>query len=147
MMNLIQGQISGSDFLKILLAFLIIGYFLYKEWPEFKKRIVENSKRAIENAVEDKELNNRIETVEKILAEHQDMLSRDYKKLSALEDSAELNRRINKQTLEEMEIIMKALLAALNGLQELGADGVTKTAQLEINDYLSKIAHRKLADE
>lgn len=144
MMGLLQGQIDGQQFLTTLIILMVIAYFLYKEYPEFKKRIASDEKKASESANVDKELNKRMDAVEKRLEDHQEMLSRDYKKLNALEDSVEINRQISYQTLEEMEIIMRALLGALGGLQELGANEVTKEARKEINEYLSRVAHKKL---
>lgn len=52
---------------------------------------------------------------------------------------------IKKQTqdsLEEREILMRSTLAILEGLQEIGANGKTKAAQKEINDYLTRKAHQ-----
>ena len=37
---------------------------------------------------------------------------------------------------------MEALMGALGGLQELGANGPTKEAKTKIQDYLNKKAHR-----
>lgn len=135
MMGILQGQVDGSTFVVILIALFIVGYFIYKEWPDFKKRMSEKRSEAL--------LDSRMAQVEKRLDEHQEMLSRDYKKLNALEDSVELNRQISSQTLEEMEIIMRAMLGVLGSLEELGADGQTKDAQAEISDYLTKVAHKK----
>lgn len=142
MLNLIQGQIDGASFVRVLLILVLIGYFLYKEWPEFKKRVTEGSKKAAQSEESDRQLTSRVDNVEKRLDQHQEMLSRDYKKLNALEDSVERSRKISTQTLEEMEIIMRAMLGVLDSLQELGADTASKQAQKEINDYLTKIAHK-----
>ena len=45
-------------------------------------------------------------------------------------------------SLEDRQIIMEALLGALGGLQELGANGPTKEAENKIRTYLNKQAHR-----
>ena len=76
------------------------------------------------------------------------MLSRDYRELNALKDSVELNRRINAQTLEEMEVIMKTNLVLLDSLEELGASrDTTKHARKDINEYLTRIAHTPIGKE
>ncbi len=135
MLGILQGQVDGGTFVVILIALFITGYFIYKEWPDFKKRMSEKRSEAL--------LDSRVTLVEKRLDEHQEMLQRDYKKLNALEDSVELNRQISTQTLEEMEILMRAMLGVLTSLEEMGADGQTKESQAEINDYLTKIAHKR----
>ena len=48
--------------------------------------------------------------------------------------------------MEELGIIMRALLGVLKGLQEQGSNGPTVEAEKEINDYLNKKAHRKEMD-
>ena len=145
MMNLIQGQIDGGQFITVVLILVIVGYFLYKEAPEFHKRMIAKYQRDMSNVQTDKDLERRITATEKRLDEHQVMLSRDYRELNALKDSVELNRRINAQTLEEMEVLMKTNLVLLDSLEELGASkDTTKHARKDINDYLNKIAHAPL---
>lgn len=51
------------------------------------------------------------------------------------------DRRAMREIKAEQGIIMRALLAALNGLQELGANGTTETAREEIIAYLNCQAH------
>ena len=115
MMNLIQGQVDGTEFLRVCLILLIIAYFFYKEAPDFHKRM--SARRMKDQAYEqsDKDLERRVSVAEKKLEEHQLMLSRDYRELHALKDSAELSRQVNARALEEMEVIMRTNLVTLLG--------------------------------
>lgn len=50
-------------------------------------------------------------------------------------------------SMEERELIIRSLLGVVQGLQEVGADGPTKKAEKEIQDYLVKKSHRTPDDD
>ncbi len=45
-------------------------------------------------------------------------------------------------SLEERELILKSLLGVVQGLQEIGANGPTKRAESDIQDFLLKKSHK-----
>jgi hypothetical protein len=51
------------------------------------------------------------------------------------------------ESLEEREILMQAMIGVLGGLQELGANGPTKTAKATIQDYINRQAHKMEVDK
>ena len=69
-------------------------------------------------------------------------MSRDYDRLNGVEEQQKTAREFIDESLEEREIIMEALLGALGGLQELGANGPTREAVKKINGYLNRKAHK-----
>ena len=142
MMGFIEDQISSGDFIRVFFILLIIAYFIYKEGPEFHKRMVARRMKDQTYEQADKDLERRVARLESKIDEHQVMLSRDYKELHALKDSTEISRQVNMRALEEMEVIMRTNLAVLDSLEELGASKeVTQNARRDINSYLTKTAH------
>lgn len=124
----------------ILIAFLV-GYFIYKEWPEFKRRISGRAVAAEKEAAEDKSVCERLTAIESDVRQIKEKLDRDYNRLNDMERWKMSMQRIAADSLEEREILMQALLGVLGGLQEIGANGPTKAAEAKIRDYLNKKAH------
>ena len=81
------------------------------------------------------------------LSKAYEKLGRDYDRLNRLELQIEKTRTVQISMSEELEIIMEALLGALGGLQELGANGPTKEAKAKIQDYLNRKAHHSDTDD
>ena len=124
----------------LLIAF-IVAYFIYKEWPEFRKRV---SKDAVQESVDEhngKTLNERLGSIESEVKQVNEKLDRDYKRINAMETKIEKTEHNQASTSEELGIIIEALLGALGGLQELGANGPTKDAEGKIHEYLNRKAH------
>lgn len=141
MVSGLQELVSGQQIASwLIIAFLVI-YFIYKEFPDFKKRISKNAVKEIEEELSDKSVAERLENIEKSVKEMNEKLGRDYDRLNALEQDYKKTQRIINSSIEESGIIMRALLGIIEGLQELGADGKTKTSEQEIHDYLIKQAH------
>jgi len=131
---------SGQLITWLVIAFLV-GFFIYKEWPEFRKRMSSGAVKEQKDAASDKSVDERLGSIEQRLATIEEKLNRDYSRMNELERESRRNRRMAEESLEEREIIMRALLGALGGLQELGANGVTHAAEAEIRDYLNRKAH------
>lgn len=131
---------SGQLITWLVIAFLV-GFFIYKEWPEFRKRMSSGAVKEQKDAASDKSVDERLGSIEQRLATIEEKLNRDYSRMNELEHESRRNRRMAEESLEEREIIMRALLGALGGLQELGANGVTHAAEAEIRDYLNRKAH------
>lgn len=131
---------SGQLITWLVIAFLV-GFFIYKEWPEFRKRMSSGAVKEQKDAASDKSVDERLGSIEQRLATIEEKLNRDYSRMNELERESRRNRHMAEESLEEREIIMRALLGALGGLQELGANGVTHAAEAEIRDYLNRKAH------
>lgn len=125
----------------VLLAFLFV-YFIYKEWPEFRKRVSHGAVKEHEDEIQDRTTDQRLDSIEKDVKEIKEKLDRDYQRLNRLEVQTEKNRSTQASISDELEIIMEALLGALGGLQELGANGPTNESKDKIQNYLNRKAHR-----
>ncbi len=141
-MDKIADLISAESILQWIIILFIVGYFVYKEFPEFKRRVTSGAKKEQAEETQAASVNERLEKIEKRLDAIDGKLSSDYTSLRKLESEEERDRRMFKDSLEEREIIMRALLGVIGGLQELGANGPTKNAQSEITAYLAKQAHK-----
>lgn len=141
MVSKITETVTGDQVLTVLVILFLIGYFAYKEWPELKERI---SSRAAKEAVQKttgKNIAERLTHMENRIGDIDAKLARDYERINELKIESARNRRMVNESLEERQIIMRALLGALGGLQQLGANGPTKKAEAEINEYLNRKAH------
>ncbi|MCD8248331.1 MAG: hypothetical protein LUC60_00450 [Lachnospiraceae bacterium] len=141
-MDKIADLITAESILQWIIILLIVGYFVYKEWPELKRRITSGVKKEQAEESQAASVNERLTKIEQRLDAIDGKLNSDYASLRNLENEEARDRRMFKDSLEEREIIMRALLGVIGGLQELGANGPTKDAQSEITMYLAKQAHR-----
>lgn len=141
-MDKIADLITAESILQWIIILLIVGYFVYKEWPELKRRITSGVKKEQAEESQAVSVNERLTKIEQRLDAIDGKLNSDYASLRNLENEEARDRRMFKDSLEEREIIMRALLGVIGGLQELGANGPTKDAQSEITMYLAKQAHR-----
>ncbi len=141
-MDKIADLVTGEAILQWLIIFLLIAYFFYKEYPEFKCRITGGTKKELEDESREKRFDERLVKVETRLADVENKLRNDYKSLEELLKDEQEDKRILQASLEEREITMRALLAIIDGLHEMGANGPTTEAHNEITAYLSKQAHK-----
>ena len=134
-------MISGESVaVWILIAFLVF-YFLYKEWPEFRRRVSSGPLKESLDAETDRTVSERLGLIESDVREIKEKLSRDYLRINQLELRLDRTKDTQVDLMQELEIIMRALLGVLRGLQEQGANGPTKEAETEIQEYLTKKAH------
>ena len=122
----------------LVIAFLF-GYFIYKEWPEFKRRV---SGSAVKE-VNDKTVCERLTAIENDVKEIKAKLEIDYTRLNDMDRWKKSMEQIVTESLEEREILMQAMLGVLGGLQELGANGPTEEAKDTIQTYINKQAHKR----
>lgn len=106
----------------------IVGYWLF---PKLKRWIL-REKQLDDNDTDTKK---RLENLESDVKDLKSKVGRDYYTLQDIQKQTQ-------DSLEEREILMRATLAILEGLQEIGANGPTKAAQAEIKDYLTRKAHQ-----
>ena len=137
-----QG-ISAEQMITWLIIAFLVGYFIYKEWPEFKRRV---SGSAVKEAAE-KTVNERLSTIEDEIKQIKEKLGMDYTRLNDMDRWKKNMERMVKESLEEREILMQAMLGVLGGLQELGANGQTEEAMESIQTYINKQAHKREGDK
>ena len=142
MISKIGEMISGDSLVAWLLIAVIVAYFIYKEWPEFRKRVSAKAVQDQKEETSDKTVEERLERIEADVNEIKLKLNRDYDRINDLVIKQKRYQKMVEDSLEEREIIMEALLGALGGLQELGANGPTREAESKIRTYLNKQAHR-----
>lgn len=141
-MGKLADLVSGESVAQWILIAALVIYFIYKEWPEFMNRIRGKVSKDIRMEETDRTLEQRLDSIEGDVKAINQKLDRDYQRINVLESEMRRAKESQANTSEELEIIMEALMGALGGLQELGANGPTKEAKTKIQDYLNKKAHR-----
>ena len=140
-MDKISELVTAEQVLVWVIIAVIVGWLVYKEWPEFKRRVSGSAVDAVKDAAADKSVCDRLTAIELDIKEIKQKLEHDYVRLNEIESWRRTMTKVAADSLEEREIIMQALLGVLGGLQEIGANGHTKEAAMKIRDYLNKKAH------
>ena len=140
-MDKIGELVTAEQVLVWVIIAVIVGWLVYKEWPEFKRRVSGSAVDAVKDAAADKSVCDRLTAIELDIKEIKQKLEHDYVRLNEIESWRRTMTKVAADSLEEREIIMQALLGVLGGLQEIGANGHTKEAAMKIRDYLNKKAH------
>lgn len=143
MEKILQQTISADQLLAWLICAFLFGYFVYKEWPEIKKRITEGTKQKADAEATDKSLDARLTAIEADVRQIKEKLDRDYGRLNDMERWKKTIEQVVAESLEEREILMQAMLGVLGGLRQLGANGPTEEATDTINRYINKQAHKR----
>ena len=137
--KILQQAIASDQMITWLVMAFLFGYFIYKEWPEFKRRV---SGSVIKENTE-KTVCDRLTAIESDIREIKEKLGNDYSRLNDIDVWKEDMEQFTQESLEEREVIMQALLGVLGGLQEIGAKGPTKDAKAKVEKYINKQAHRR----
>lgn len=137
--KLLQQAITPEQIILWLIIAFLVGYFLYKEWPEFQRRVSGSAVKA----EQDKSVTERLTAIEKDIQEIKGKLEHDYIRLNDIDTWKKSVDRVVAESLEEREILMQAMLGVLGGLQELGANGQTEEAIDAIHTYINKQAHKR----
>lgn len=137
----LENLVTPDQVLTWIVIGLLVGYFIYKEWPEFKRRVSGSAVDAAKEAAADKSVSERLTAIEADLKEIKQKLEHDYVRLNEIDSWRKTMTKVAADSLEERSIIMQALLGVLGGLQEIGANGHTKEAEKTIRNYLNKKAH------
>jgi len=137
----LEELITADQMLTWIVIAFLVGYFIYKEWPEFKRRVSGTAVNAVKEAAEDKSVLARLSAIETDVKDIKAKLERDYNRLNDMERWKGGMERMISDSLEEREILMQAMLGVLGGLQEIGANGPTKKAEETIRNYLNRKAH------
>lgn len=147
MVEELREVISGDALVSWLAIGLLVAYFVYKEWPDFLRRVSHGPLRDERSRAEVDAVESRLCTIEMRLAGLETKIGRDFERINEMERTQKLQKKIQEDGQEELEIIMRALLGVLRGLQEQGANGPTKEAEAEITDYLTRKAHSGVEEE
>ena len=137
----LEELITADQMLTWIVIAFLVGYFIYKEWPEFKRRVSGTAVNAVKEAAEDKSVLARLSAIETDVKDIKAKPERDYNRLNDMERWKGGMERMIADSLEEREILMQAMLGVLGGLQEIGANGPTKKAEEQIRLYLNRKAH------
>lgn len=137
--KLLQQAITPEQMILWLIMAFLVGYFIYKEWPEFQRRVSGSAVKA----EKDKSVTDRLTAIEADIREIKGKLEHDYIRLNDIDLWKKSVDRVVAESLEEREIIMQAMLGVLGGLQELGANGQTEEAIDAIHTYINKQAHKR----
>ena len=142
MIKALENMVAGEQVVGWLIICFLFLYFVYKEWPEFKRRISKKDVDAKEHELSEKSVAERLQLIEDRLAGIEDKLARDYDRMNKFDTDIKRNRTEIDEFIEENAIMMRAMLSVLKGLQELGTNGPTKESQEELENWLNKKAHR-----
>lgn len=142
MLGKLGDLVTSESVLQWLLIALLFGYFLFKEWPDITGRIRGKVKKDLQAEETDRTLEQRLDGIESDVKSIKEKLDRDYQRINRIEIDVKQYKANQESTSEELELIMEALMGALGGLQELGANGPTKEAKTKIQDYLNRKAHK-----
>ena len=143
MIDKLAEAVTGEQVALWLVIAFLVGFFIYKEFPEFRKRMSSKALKEQKDEQTDKTVEQRLDGMETELQQINDKLSRDYGRLNAIEKQIERTKNTQADVMEELGIIMNALLGVLRGLQEKGINGPTKEAEEELQKYLNSKAHKK----
>ena len=141
----ILGQIANLIDPPAMLQWIIIAcivfYALYKVYPEFKSRFTAGTKKEIEDDFADKDLVKRVTDIENEIKKINKKLNDDYICINGIKNKIDRSAKLEETLFTESEIIIRSLLACLDGLNQLGANGKTKEAKKDIETFLTKRAH------
>lgn len=150
MVNELADMVTGEQVAIWLIIAFLVGYFIYKEYPEFKKRISKSALKEQKDEQSEKTISERIDAIEKKLDgmekkfdEMNDKLSKDYERINLMERQQRKLEKTQRNSLEERGIIMRALLAIMEGTPD---NDKIKESEKEIQDYLVKQSHAQEAE-
>ena len=145
MVNKLAELVTGEQVAIWLIIAFLVGYFIYKEYPELKNRISKSALKEQKDEMSEKTISDRIDAIEKKLDgmekkfdEMNDKLSRDYDRINVMEKQHKKIERMQRNSLEERGIIMRALLAIMEGVPD---NEMVQKSEQEIQDYLVKQSH------
>ena len=141
MLSKLAEMISGEYLTGWLLALLLFGYLAYKEWPELRGRISSGAIKERRMEETDATLAGKSSRIEDRLNEVNEKLDRDYRRLNEFERWQRRTQSYTAESFQERELIIRGLVACLDGLHQLGANGKTEAVRDEIDTFLNKSAH------
>ena len=108
MLGKLSELVSGETLASWLLIALLVGYFIYKEWPEFRKRMSKEAIKEQQDEIIERTVDERLDSIEDKLEKMDERLRRDYQRLNLFDQELEKSRKYQSNTAEELGIIMEA---------------------------------------
>lgn len=139
MVSKLSELVTGEQVIIWLIIAFLVAYFIYKEWPEFHKRITKSALKEQTEEQEEKTVLQRLDAIEKKLEEMNDKLTRDYDRINVMEKEQKALRKMQRNSLKERGIIMRALLALMEGAED---NDLIASSEKEINEYLIEQSHQ-----
>lgn len=142
MVGVLSGLVDPSDVMTWLLCLFLVGYFVYKEYPEFKKRVSGGVVKESKVKAEADNIMKRLDGIEAKVDEIEAKITNDFRRINQLETETEKQAKRISDSLEERELLMRGMLASLKGLQEQGCNGPVTESITNIEEYLNRQAHK-----
>lgn len=143
----LSGYVPVQYIIWTLAVVAVLVVVIYKCYPTVKgwfesARKAANKRDDIDETLENhkKELDELREEIQKI----NQKLSNDKTHIIKIEDATLTQQKYLEESMEERELIIRSLLGVVQGLQEVGANGPTKKAEKEIQEWLVKKSHKNL---
>lgn len=145
----LSDLITGEQVAVWLIIAFLVAYFIYKEFPEFKKRISKGAVKEKTDEIADKTVSDRLDSIEQKLAELDektdrrfgelnDKLARDYDRINVMEKEQKEIKKMHRSSLTERGLIMRALLALMEGAPD---NELIQKSEQEIREYLIQQTH------
>ena len=140
MVNKLSELVTGEQVAIWLIIAFLVAYFIYKEWPEFQRRMTKSAVKEKEDEISEKTVSERLDAIEKQLSEMNDKLTRDYDRINVMEKQQKKIDKMQRNSLEERGIIMRALLALMEGSAD---NEKIRESENEIQSYLVRQSHQE----
>lgn len=131
---LTQGYITAQDIIVWILIMVLVMIAFHKVWPVIQSKVLKDER--IEGLpIQIKKINARVDKVE-------EKLDRDYESINEIKKELRRQGKENVDSMEERQLLMSSMLAVLDGLEQLGTNGMTKDARRDLQDYINRKAHK-----
>lgn len=131
---LTQGYITAQDIIVWILIMVLVMIAFHKVWPVIQSKVLKDER--IEGLpIQIKKINARVDKVE-------EKLDRDYESINEIKKELRRQGKENVDSMEERQLLMSSMLAVLDGLEQLGTNGLTKDARRDLQDYINRKAHK-----
>lgn len=137
MEHILETASPGDLLLWLLCAWTVLQAAL-KYYPSIKGWF----KKDFQAETAAQTVDQRLRILEQDMKEVKAKLTRDFSRMNEMAERLEESAQDIKDSKEERQLMLSGLLAALKGLQELGTNGPTKSAQSDIEQYLNRQAHK-----
>ena len=142
MFDKIAEYVTAEQLMTWLAIAVLVGILIYKEWPGIKERVSAAPVKELISREVGKTLSAKIDNLANEMKEVNDKLDRDYARLNDLEKWQRKMKDITKESAEERALMIEGILAVIDGLQQLGANGSTTKTRDKINEFINRSAHK-----
>lgn len=142
-MGELASFVDANTFVTVFIVVLIIAYFVWKNYPEFKQRMAGPAAQDASNNADLAAIKEEVRALKGDVREIKDKINRDYERLNRIEEETRAQQQRIDDSLEERELLMKGILACLDGLEQQGCNHSVPQTKTEINDFLNRQSHRR----